>query len=357
MDLNDLLRNARETVPEVDAARAAELRDAGALMLDVREPNETALGVIPGGTLVPRGLIETSIDGAAPDRATPIVVNCASGVRSLLAATTLQAMGYTDVVSLAGGFAAWKADGQPWEEPNAEGDDLARYSRHLLLPEVGVSGQRKLLQSKVLIVGAGGLGSPAALYLAGAGVGTIGLADMDTVDVTNLQRQVIHDTLRVGWSKVESARRSITALNPDVEVVTHDTRVDSDNAVELLSGYDVVIDGADNFDVRYALSDASVETGVPVVYGSVFRFEGQATVFDPTAGFTYRNFMPEPPPPEVAPNCSTAGVLGVLPGIIGTIQATEAVKLLLGIGRPLIGRMLVVDALEMDTVELALTPG
>ena len=355
MGLNEMLAAARESVPEVDASEAASLQANGAVMLDVREPNETAQGVIPGGLLLPRGLLETSIGSSAPDLNVPIVINCASGVRSLLAAVTLQGLGYANVVSLAGGFAEWKSSGQLWETPSSDSEGrLARYAKHLLLPEVGTAGQERLLESKVLLIGAGGLGSPAALYLAAAGVGTIGLADMDTVDVTNLQRQIIHDSLRVGWSKVDSARHTISALNPDVNVMTHEVRVDASNAADLMRQYDVVIDGGDNFDVRYALSDASVETGIPVVYGSVFRFEGQVTVFDPAQGYTYRGFMPESPPAAVAPNCSTAGVLGVLPGIVGTIQAAETLKMLLGIGESLVGRMLIIDALEMDFTELRL---
>ena len=359
MGLNQLLASARETVPEISAPAAADLGAKGAVMLDVREPSETAQGVIPDSVLVPRGLLETSIGGAVPDLDAPVVVSCASGVRSLLAAVTLQHLGYTNVVSLAGGFAEWKASGQVWETPSSASEGrMSRYAKHLLLPEVGVAGQERLLGSKVLLIGAGGLGSPAALYLAAAGVGTIGLADMDTVDVTNLQRQIIHDSLRVGWSKVDSARHSIAALNPDVHVITHEVRVDESNAADLMQQYDVVVDGGDNFDVRYALSDASVETGVPVVYGSVFRFEGQVTVFDPGQGYSYRGFMPEPPPAAVAPNCSTAGVLGVLPGIVGTIQAAETLKLLLGIGESLVGRMLIIDGLEMDFTELRLpVPG
>ncbi len=354
MALTELLAQARETVSEIDPSEAARLRADGAIMLDVREPTETAQGVIPEGILLPRGLIETSVSSAIPDLTASIVVTCASGVRSLLAAATMQNLGYTNVSSLAGGFAQWKAAGHPWEAPSDSSGRLDRYAKHLLLPEVGTLGQERLLASKILIVGAGGLGSPAALYLAAAGVGTIGLADMDTVDVTNLQRQIIHDSLRVGWQKVDSARHTIAALNPDVTVVTHELRVDASNAAALIGDYDVVVDGGDNFDVRYALSDASAETGVPVVYGSVFRFEGQVTVFDPSRGYTYRGFMPEPPPAAVAPNCSTAGVLGVLPGIVGTIQAAEALKLVLGIGQSLVGRMLIIDALEMDVTELAL---
>ena len=358
MNLDQLLAEARRTTEEIDVAEAVRRRSAGAVVLDVRESDETGQGTITGAVLMPRGVLETSVMVALPDLDAPVVVTCATGVRSLLAAVTMESLGYRNVASLAGGFDAWKADAQEWSVPSGFGpSERARYSRHLLLPEVGEAGQKKLLESKVLIVGAGGLGSPAALYLAGAGVGTIGIADMDTVDLTNLQRQVIHDSLRLGWNKAASAARSITALNPDITVAEHPERLDHQNAIELISGYDLVIDGADNFDARYALSDASSATGIPVVYGSVFRFEGQVTVFDPRRGFTYRNFMPSPPPEAVAPNCSTAGVLGVLPGIIGTIQAAEAIKMLLGIGHSLVGRLLVFDALAMDTTELRLNAG
>jgi molybdopterin/thiamine biosynthesis adenylyltransferase/rhodanese-related sulfurtransferase len=356
--LGKMMASARARIHEISVAEASERKDAGAVVVDVREPHEVAQGLIPGALTVPRGVLETSVSQHAPDKNRPVVLYCASGVRSLLAGVTMSDLGYTDVVSMKGGFDEWKTSGRTWEVPAAaEPDRLARYERHLTLPGVGAAGQEKLLAARVLIVGAGGLGSPAALYLAAAGVGTIGLADMDTVDISNLQRQIVHDSLKVGWSKVDSARQTLAALNPDVNVVTHPVRVDAENAVDLVTGYDVVVDGADNFDVRYALSDASEATGIPVVYGSVFRFEGQATVFDPGAGFTYRNFMPHPPPAEVAPNCATGGVLGVLPGIIGTIQAAETIKLLLGIGTPLVGRMLVFDALEMDTTELRLSPG
>jgi molybdopterin/thiamine biosynthesis adenylyltransferase/rhodanese-related sulfurtransferase len=356
-DLRSLVAAARALVPEVTVDEASTLIDAGAAMIDVREPDEVAQGSVPGAITMPRGVLETSISQHVANRDRSVVLYCASGVRSLLAAATMHALGYTDVASMAGGFSAWKASGRNWEVSDAiPPGRLERYSRHLMLPEVGQVGQEKLLAARVLIVGAGGLGSPAALYLAAAGVGTIGVADMDTVDLSNLHRQILHDSLKVGWSKVDSARHALAALNPDVEVVPHPVRVDAGNAADLVGSYDVVVDGSDNFDVRYALSDASQETGIPVVYGSVFRFEGQVTVFDPTAGFTYRHFMPVPPAPEVAPNCATAGVLGVLPGIIGTLQATETIKILLGIGNPLVGRMLVVDALEMDTTELTLNP-
>jgi len=268
---------------------------------------------------------------------------------------TLQELGYTDVVSLDGGFNRWKDEGRPWEIPALlSSDQRNRYSRHLLLPEVGEEGQQRLLGSRVLLLGAGGLGSPAALYLAAAGVGTVGIIDMDSVDESNLQRQILHNRDRLGQRKVESARTTLTALNPDVDIITFDTRLEAGNVEEILDGFDVVIDGADNFVSRYLLNDASVKLGIPVVHGSIFRFEGQVTVFDPRRGPTYRDFLPQPPPPELAPSCSEAGVLGVLPGIIGSLQALEAIKILLKIGDPLIGRLLAFDALELTFREYKL---
>ncbi len=355
-DLSQLVSEARSRVQEISCGDARREIGAGALVVDVREPDEVAEGYVEGALLAPRGTLETTIDTLIPDSTARVLLYCAGGVRSLLAAATLLDLGYTNVASVVGGFTEWKAGGGPFVRPEHRLDGNARYARHLALSEVGPKGQERLGRSRVLIVGTGGLGSPAAMYLAAAGVGTIGLADMDTVDLTNLQRQIVHDSMKLGWAKVDSARQTLHALNPEVTVVPHAVRVDQTNAVDLMQDYDVVIDGADNFDVRYALSDASATTGTPVVYGSVFRFEGQVTVFDPQQGFTYRGFMPEPPSPEVAPNCATAGVLGVLPGIVGTIQATEALKLLLGIGNPLVGRLLVVDAKAMEFTELALMP-
>ncbi|MDH3299866.1 MAG: molybdopterin-synthase adenylyltransferase MoeB, partial [Acidimicrobiia bacterium] len=292
-----------------------------------------------------------------PDKSVPVVVMCAGGTRSAFAARTLQDLGYVDVVSMEGGFNRWKNEDRSWEIPAVlSADQRNRYSRHLLLPEVGDDGQKRLLDSRVLLLGAGGLGSPAALYLTAAGVGTLGIVDMDSVDESNLQRQILHNRDRVGQRKVESARRTLAALNPDVEIVTFDTRLAADNVEEILAGFDVVIDGADNFVSRYLLNDASVKLGIPVVHGSIFRFEGQVTVFDPRRGPTYRDFLPQPPPPELAPSCSEAGVLGVLPGIIGSLQALEAIKLLLDIGDPLIGRLLAFDALELTFREYKLNP-
>ena len=278
-------------------------------------------------------------------------------MRSAFAARTLQELGYTDVVSMIGGFGRWKDEGRPWSTPvTLSADQKVRYMRHLLLPEVGTEGQAKLLASKVLLLGAGGLGSPAALYLAAAGVGTIGIVDMDEVDASNLQRQILHNLDRVGDRKVDSAKKTIVSLNPDVDVVTYDTRLSADNILDIIAGYDVIVDGADNFPSRYLLNDASVKLGIPVVHGSIFRFEGMVSVFHPLQGPTYRDMVPEPPPAELAPSCAEAGVLGVLPGIVGSIQALEAIKVLLGIGEPLIGRILSIDTTDMSFRTFNLKP-
>jgi sulfur-carrier protein adenylyltransferase/sulfurtransferase len=344
----DLLNEAKARIREVDTAEADELRSRpGTVVLDVREPDEYQQGAIPGALHIPRGQLEGSIEGRIPDKATPVVIHCASGVRSAFAADTMALLGYTDVVSVAGGFNRWKDEGRDWRVPQAlTPEQRNRYSRHLLLPEVGVDGQLKLLEAKVLLLGAGGLGSPAALYLAAAGVGTLGIIDMDVVDESNLQRQILHNVDRIGDRKVDSAKKTLTALNPDVNVVTHDTRLSADNVVELLGQYDLVVDGADNFPSRYLLNDASLKTGTPVVHGSIFRFEGQVTVFKPHDGPCYRCFLPQPPPAEDAPSCAEAGVLGVLPGIIGSIQALEAIKVILDLGDSLSGRLMAYDALD-----------
>ncbi len=352
---NELLAHAMSEITEVKATEAAALVASGAALLDVREPDETASGTVARSVVIPRGMLELQIESKLSDRAQTIVVMCAAGTRSALAAQRMQEMGYTSVVSLAGGFNAWKDAGLGWGDDDVLTlEQRARYQRHLNMPEIGEEGQRKLLSSKVLLLGAGGLGSPAALYLAAAGVGTLGIVDMDVVDASNLQRQVIHNLDRVGQKKVDSAAETIRRLNPDVDVRAHPVRLDASNVVDLIDGYDVVIDGADNFPARYVLNDASVKLGIPVVHGSIFRFEGQVTVFDPLSGPTYRDMLPSPPPPELAPNCAVAGVLGVLPGIIGSIQAVEAIKLLLGLGDPLIGRLLTFDALDMSFSEYAL---
>ncbi len=351
----ELLAATKSDIREVDTAGAADLLDQGYRLIDVREPDETAQGVIPGATVVVRGNLEAQIENHVPDRSTPMVVHCAGGVRSAFAVKTLLDMGYTDVVSMDGGFNRWKDEGRDWIQPTSlTADQRNRYSRHLLLPEVGEEGQKKLLGAKVLLLGAGGLGSPAALYLAAAGVGTIGIVDMDVVDDSNLQRQILHNLERVGMRKVDSAKQTLTLMNPDVVVNTYDERLGADNILEILAGYDVVIDGADNFPSRYILNDASVKLGIPVVHGSIFRFEGQVTVFDPLNGPTYRDLLPEPPPAELAPSCSEAGVLGVLPGIVGSIQALEAIKIILELGDVLRGRLLAFDAMELSFREYKL---
>ena len=351
----ELLQAAKGRVRETDPAGAEVLLAEGHLLLDVREPDEYEQGAIPGSIHIPRGNLESGIENRVVDRDQPIVVMCAGGVRAAFAADTLGQLGYTDVVSMDGGFNRWKDEGRNWSAPRTLAPDQRnRYQRHLSLPEVGEEGQLKLLDAKVLLLGAGGLGSPAALYLAAAGVGTIGIIDMDVVDESNLQRQILHNVDRVGDRKVDSAKKTLTALNPDVRVVTYDTRLGADNIMEILDGYDVVVDGADNFPSRYLLNDASVKLGIPVVHGSIFRFEGQVTVFAPKNGPTYRDMLPEPPPAEFAPSCAEAGVLGVLPGIVGSIQALEAIKLILGLGEGLSGRLVAFDALDMTFREYRL---
>ena len=351
----DLLREARAQIKEVTPQEVDALAPGAAKVIDVREASEWDQGHVPGATHVSKSYIEQQIEAAAPDRDAPVVLYCAGGVRSLFAAQTLADMGYSDVASMSGGFQAWKGAGLEFETPvvlTAEQKD--RYSRHLLIPEVGSAGQARLLGSKALLIGAGGLGSPAALYLAAAGVGTIGIVDFDVVDVSNLQRQIIHATDRVGERKVESAKRSINALNPEIKVVAHEEMLVAENVERLIAGYDVILDGTDTFETRYLLNDAAVAAGIPVVHASVFRFEGQLTTFVPFDGPCYRCLYPTPPPPELAPGCSVAGVLGVVPGILGLLQANEALKVLLGIGNTLSGRLLLFDALETEFTELKL---
>jgi molybdopterin/thiamine biosynthesis adenylyltransferase/rhodanese-related sulfurtransferase len=347
----ELLAAAKADIREVDTAEAERLRaQPGAVVLDVREPDEYDQGAIPGSLHIARGHLESGIESRVPDKATPLVVFCAAGNRSAFAAQTLAQLGYGDVVSVAGGFNRWKDEGRDWATPrNLSPDQRNRYQRHLLLPEVDTAGQLKLLDSKVLLLGAGGLGSPAALYLAAAGVGTIGIIDMDVVDASNLQRQILHNMERIGERKVDSAKKTLTGINPDVDVVTYDVRLGADNVMDVLgAGWDVIVDGTDNFPTRYLVNDASVKLGIPVVHGSIFRFEGMVTVFDPKRGPTYRDMVPEPPPAEMAPSCAEAGVLGVLPGIVGSIQAIETIKLLLDLGDPLVGRLLAYDAMEQS---------
>ncbi len=354
MHYRDLVAAAQEQITEVDPATLASRLADGILVVDVREQHEFDQGSIANAVLMPRGTIEGSIATIAPDSDQPIALYCSVGARSALAAQSLEELGYRNVVSLAGGFDAWKQAGHDWVVPDGglSGEQRSRYARHLRLPEVGVAGQEQLLSSRVLLVGAGGLGSPVALYLAAAGVGTIGIIDDDVVDATNLQRQVVHRLDRVGEAKVESARSTIGALNPDVKVEPYRQRLEAANAVHVISSYDLVVDGADNFPTRYLLNDASLHARVPIVHGSIYRFEGQATVFQPYEGPCYRCLFPEPPPPHLAPSCEEGGVLGVLPGVMGTIQATEAIKLLLGIGSALTGRLLTYDALSGEFDEL-----
>jgi molybdopterin/thiamine biosynthesis adenylyltransferase/rhodanese-related sulfurtransferase len=346
----EMLANAKSSIREVEPAAAAdEIAAEPTVVLDVREPDEYEQGALPGAVHIPRGTLETSVEGRIPDKSAHVVVYCAGGTRSAFAAQTLQELGYTDVASVIGGFNRWKDEGRDWEAPQSlTPEQRNRYQRHLLLPEVGETGQLKLLDAKVLLLGAGGLGSPAALYLAAAGVGTIGIIDMDVVDASNLQRQILHNTDRIGERKVDSAKKTLTLINPDVNVVTYDVRLGADNILDIIDGYDVIVDGTDNFPTRYLVNDASLLKRIPVVHGSIFRFEGQATVFNPYQGPCYRCMIPEPPPAELAPSCAEAGVLGVLPGIVGSIQAVEAIKILLGIGETLQGRLLAYDALEQS---------
>jgi molybdopterin/thiamine biosynthesis adenylyltransferase/rhodanese-related sulfurtransferase len=354
----DLLQQVRSEIDELDAASAARLLDADdpPALLDVREQDEWDQGHIPGAVHVTRGYLEQKAEQALPDRSRPVVVYCAAGHRSAFATKTLQEMGYESVYNLAGGFTDWKRNGFPTVLPKTlDAGKRSRYSRHLLIPEVGEEGQLKLLDSRILLIGAGGLGSPSSLYLAAAGVGTLGIVDDDVVDATNLQRQIVHSTDRLGESKAESAKRTIEALNPDVAVKLFKERLTSENIDRILGqGWDVVVDGADNFPTRYLLNDASVWHRIPVVHGSIFRFEGQVTVFKPFEGPCYRCLFPQPPPPELAPSCAEGGVLGVLPGIIGSLQANEAIKLSLGIGETLVGRLLLFDALAPSFTEVKL---
>jgi molybdopterin/thiamine biosynthesis adenylyltransferase/rhodanese-related sulfurtransferase len=353
----ELLQQTRDEIEEVDAGRAAELRESdGAVFVDVREQNEWDEGHVPGAVHVPRGHLESRIEQAVPDRDARLVLYCASGNRSVFAAKALEELGYENVASLAGGFTDWKRNGFPFETPRVlEEARRRRYSRHILIPEVGVEGQLRLLDARVLLIGAGGLGSPASLYLAAAGVGTLGIVDDDVVDETNLQRQIVHSTERLGESKAESAKRTIEALNPDVKVELYPERLSSENVDRIFGeGWDVIVDGADNFPTRYLVNDASVWHRIPVVHGSIYRFEGQTTVFKPHEGPCYRCLFPQPPPPELAPSCAEGGVLGVLPGVVGSLQANEALKLALGIGEPLVGRLLLFDALSTEFNEITL---
>jgi molybdopterin/thiamine biosynthesis adenylyltransferase/rhodanese-related sulfurtransferase len=351
------LKGIRSQIKETDVAKVRELieRPGLATIIDVREQDEYVQGYIPGATWIPRGFLESKIEDAAPRKDELVVLYCAGGNRSAFAARTLEELGYTNVVSMAGGFTAWKRSGLPWKAPTVlTREQELRYSRHTLLPEIGVKGQIKLLESSVLCIGAGGLGSPSSMYLAAAGVGRIGMIDDDVVDATNLQRQILHNVDRVGMHKVDSAEKTLRGLNPDVKVDKHKARLTSENVLDVLAKYDVIVDGADNFQTRYLVNDAALKLGKPVVHSSIFRFEGQMTVFPGNGSPCYRCLYPEPPPPEEAPSCSEAGVLGVLPGIMGLLQANETVKLLLGLGETLAGRLLVFDALKTKFRELKL---
>ncbi|HTN25553.1 MAG TPA: molybdopterin-synthase adenylyltransferase MoeB [Solirubrobacteraceae bacterium] len=355
----EFIRQIKSQIAQVDpsdvhAAMSGAGNGNGRLaIIDVRENEEVARGIIPGATHITRGYLESRIDGAVPDRSDHVVLYCASGNRSALAAKTLQDLGYENVESMTGGYALWKDRGYAVEVPRVMSpEQRERYSRHMLVPEIGAEGQRKLLDAKVLLLGAGGLGSPTALYLAAAGVGTIGIVDDDVVDLSNLQRQVIHTTDRIGTPKVDSAQETMNALNPDVNVVKYQTRIDASNIMEIIEGYDVIVDGVDNFPTRYLLNDASVRLKIPVVSASILGFDGQLSVFAPYDGPCYRCLYPVPPPAELAPSCGANGVLGVLPGTMGLLQATEVIKLIVGTGEPLIGRLLLYEALGATFTEL-----
>ena len=354
----ELMSEARKDVPELSAQQVNELLSNDGkshVILDVRESDEWRQGHLAGAVPLPRGFLEIKVETAIPDKTTPIIAYCAGGVRSLLAGKMLKEMGYQNVTSMTGGYNAWKNGGFKWvQDFQYTPEQLIRYSRHFMLPEVGEDGQAKLLQARVLMVGAGGLGSPSAYYLAAAGVGTIGIIDNDVVDISNLQRQILHANDRVGMPKVESAKKTLEGLNPDVKVIPYQAKLTSENIMEILKEYDLVVDGCDNFPTRYLVNDACVLAGKPNVHGSIFQFEGQATVFYPGKGPCYRCLYPEPPPAEMAPSCAEAGVLGVLPGLIGTIEALEAIKIILGKGDSLIGRLLCFNTLTMEINDLKL---
>jgi adenylyltransferase/sulfurtransferase len=354
----DIIGEARREIPELSAQQVNEaLKNNGdsPVLLDVREKDEWREGHLEGAVSLPRGFLEIKVESSVPDKDAPIIAYCAGGVRSLLAAKVMREMGYRNVSSMAGGYAAWKNAGYKWvQDFQYTPEQLVRYSRHFLLPEVGEEGQAKLLQAKVLMVGAGGLGSPSAYYLAAAGVGTIGIIDNDVVDVSNLQRQILHANDRVGMPKVESAKKTLEGLNPDVKVIPYQAKLTSENIMDIIKDYDLVVDGCDNFPTRYLVNDACVLAGKPNVHGSIFQFEGQATVFYPGKGPCYRCLYPEPPPADMAPSCAEAGVLGVLPGLIGVIEALEAVKIILGKGDTLVGRLLYFNTLTMEINTLTL---
>jgi sulfur-carrier protein adenylyltransferase/sulfurtransferase len=350
----DLLRQVKSEIDEVDPSEVKELLQEGAAIVDIREAEELSAGMLPGAKHVPRSYLESRIEGIVPDRSAHVILYCASGNRSAYGARTLRDdLGYEHVQSMLGGIALWKDRGYEVDVPHTlTAEQRERYSRHLLIPEIGIEGQQKLLDAKVLLLGAGGLGSPTALYLAAAGVGTLGIVDDDRVDLSNLQRQVIHSTQRIGVPKVDSAEEAIHALNPDVNVVKYPTRLDASNIMEIIEGYDVIVDGVDNFPTRYLLNDATVRLEIPVVSASILGFDGQLSVFKPYEGPCYRCLFREPPPAELAPSCGANGVLGVLPGTMGLLQATEVVKLIAAIGDPAIGRLLLYDALAATLTEV-----
>jgi adenylyltransferase/sulfurtransferase len=354
----EIMADARKEIPEVTAQQANDLltnNGKSHVVLDVREKDEWREGHLEGAVSLPRGFLEIKVESAVPDKNTPIIAYCAGGVRSLLAAKIMKEMGYQNVSSMAGGYTAWKNAGYKWiQDFQFTPDQLIRYSRHFLLSEVGEEGQAKLLKARVLMVGAGGLGCPAAYYLAAAGVGTLGIIDNDVVDISNLQRQILHTNDRVGQPKVESAKMTLEALNPDVKVIPYQEKLTSANIMEIIKDYDIVVDGSDNFPTRYLVNDACILANKPNVHGSIFQFDGQATVFYPRKGPCYRCLYPEPPPADMAPSCAEAGVLGVLPGLIGTIEALEAMKLILGKGDLLIGRLLCFNTLTMEITTLNL---
>jgi molybdopterin/thiamine biosynthesis adenylyltransferase/rhodanese-related sulfurtransferase len=352
-----LMEEARREVKELSPHEVKELleRDGRHVVLDVREREEYREGHLERAVSLPRGFLEIKIESTVPDKSTPIIAYCAGGVRSLLAAKAMKEMGYQNVVSMSGGYTAWKTAGFRWvQDRQFTPEQAIRYSRHFLLPEVGEAGQARLLDAKVLLVGAGGLGSPAAYYLAAAGVGTLGIVDNDVVDLSNLQRQILHNNDRIGMPKTESAKLTIQALNPDVKVIPYQEKLTSQNVMEIIKDYDVIVDGCDNFPTRYLVNDACYMAKKPNVHGSIFQFEGQATVFYPDRGPCYRCLYPEPPPAEMAPSCQEAGVLGVLPGLVGVIQALETIKLILGVGDSLVGRLLCFNTLTMETTTLKL---
>ena len=351
----NILDEARAQIKAIDIDEARRMvENSGATIVDVRESDEWRQGHIPNALGIPRGFLELRVEEKIPDHKAPIIMQCASGTRSLLAARALREMGYENIYNLTGGFNAWKDRGLPWTaDRQFTADELTRYSRHFVIPEVGEKGQAKLLDAKVLLLGAGALGSSSALYLAAAGVGTLGLVDFDVVDLSNLQRQIIHTTDRVGMAKTESAEKTLKSLNPSVKVNRHDVRLSSENVMEIIKDYDVVVNCGDNFPTRYLINDACVFSGKPLVDGAIFRFEGNATVFFPAKGGPcYRCLYPEPAPPDMAPSCAEAGVLGALPGIIGSIEALEAIKLIIGAGESLMGRMVYFDTLSKDYVRM-----